>query len=93
MRFALGVRSPDRKNYYKSKLFTPAEEAKLKVAGYSRENRTAYGGGMAGQTNSSFAQIKQAQTAQNRAKTTKGKFFVNLNLKVGEQRSISMEVD
>lgn len=56
----MGVRSPDKKNYYKSKLFTPAEEAKLKVAGIPRENKTAYGA-VAGQTNTSFAAIKQSQ--------------------------------
>jgi hypothetical protein len=58
LRFALGVRSPDKKSYYKSKLFTPAEEAKLRVAGIPRENKTAYGGGNHGQTNTSFAVLK-----------------------------------
>jgi hypothetical protein len=73
LRFALGVRSPDKKNYYKSKLFTAAEEAKLKVAGIPRENKTAYGAGPHGQTNSSFAALRQNQQ---RAKTTKGKRFL-----------------
>lgn len=31
LRFALGVRSPEKKNYFKSKLFTAPEEIKLKI--------------------------------------------------------------
>jgi hypothetical protein len=33
LRFALGVRSPERKNYYRSKLFTAPQETKLKLDG------------------------------------------------------------
>ena len=36
LRFALGVRSPEKKNYFKSKLFTAPEEIKLKVGSNSK---------------------------------------------------------
>jgi hypothetical protein len=38
LRFALGVRSPDRKDYFKSKLFITPEETRLKM----RTNKTMY---------------------------------------------------
>jgi hypothetical protein len=42
LRFALGVRSPDRKNYYKSKLYTAPEETKLKINLGDENSRTMY---------------------------------------------------
>ena len=59
LRFALGVRSPDKKNYYKSKLFTAAEDAKLKInlSGSDENSRTMYNMNN-NRTNTSFAAIK-----------------------------------
>ena len=73
LRFALGVRSPEKKNYFKSKLYTAPEESKLKIGGGPRENKTAYNN-LGNQTNTSFAAIKNQQIQQSRAKTSKGKF-------------------
>lgn len=58
LRFALGVRSPEKKNYFKSKLFTTPEEIKLKVG----NNKTQYN-----KNNNSFA-----KQSQQRARTSKG---------------------
>jgi hypothetical protein len=38
LRFALGARSPDKKNYFRSKLFTAPEEARLKIKSEGEEN-------------------------------------------------------
>jgi len=40
LKFALGARSPDKKNYYKSKYFVTPEDAKLK--GLESVNKTVY---------------------------------------------------
>ena len=72
LRFALGVRSPDKKNYFKSKLFTAPEETKLKIG--SRENSKTVYGNMHNQTNTSFIALKNQQMQESRAKTSKGKF-------------------
>ena len=63
LRFALGVRSPDKKNYYKSKLFTAAEDAKLKInlSGSDENSKTMYNMNNNNRTNTSFAAIKSQQ--------------------------------
>lgn len=38
MRFALGVRSPDKKNYFKSKLYTAPEDARLRIGSSENNN-------------------------------------------------------
>ena len=43
LRFALGVRSPGKNNYFKSKLYTAPEESKLKIGGRDI-SKTAYNG-------------------------------------------------
>ena len=64
LRFALGVRSPDRKNYYKSKLFTAPEDTKLKIAGShgigDENSRTMYNNmsNNGNKTNTSFTALK-----------------------------------
>lgn len=58
LRFALGVRSPEKKTYYKSKLYTAAEDAKLRVASNDNNSRTMYNPSN-NRTNTSFAAIKQ----------------------------------
>lgn len=55
LRFALGARSPDRKTYYKTKLYTAPEDSKLKIG---NENKTMYNP-TANKTNTSFAMIKR----------------------------------
>lgn len=55
LKFALGVRSPERKNYFKSKLFTAPEDTKLKVG--DENSRTMYNN-INNKTNASFAAIK-----------------------------------
>lgn len=58
LRFALGVRSPDKKNYYKSKLFTAPEDTKLKIGG-DENSRTMYNmNSNNNRTNTSFNAIK-----------------------------------
>ena len=46
LRFALGARSPDRKKYYKNKLYTAPGEARLKIKrddeGHEGVNNTMY---------------------------------------------------
>lgn len=46
LRFALGVRSPERKNYFRSKLFTAPQDARLKLDGSDmpagQQSRTMY---------------------------------------------------
>jgi len=42
LRFALGARSPERKNYFKSKYFMSSEDAKLKGVGSEAVNKTVY---------------------------------------------------
>jgi hypothetical protein len=52
LKFALGARSPDRKKYFRSKLFTAAEDIKLKVGGSEMKTQ------INNPNNSSFAAIK-----------------------------------
>jgi hypothetical protein len=52
LKFALGARSPDRKKYFRSKLFTAAEEIRLKVGSSDiKSGQTQFG-------NQSFSAIK-----------------------------------
>lgn len=62
LKFALGIRSPEHKKYFKSKLFTSAEEIKLKVGGSEMKNNNP---------NQSFSAMKSVNKA--RARTSKGK--------------------
>lgn len=57
LRFALGARSPDRKNYFKSKLYTAPEDSKLKIG---NESKTMYNPSQ-NKTNTSFAMMKKQQ--------------------------------
>jgi hypothetical protein len=85
LRFALGARSPDKKQYYRSKLYTAPEDARLKLG---ENSKTVYNPG--NKTSTSFAMIKRQQLDQSRAKTSKGKY--EHKGVVGEQRSMSMEM-
>ena len=42
LRFALGARSPEKKNYFKSKFFVTPEETRLKGVGGDLNNKTVY---------------------------------------------------
>ena len=45
LRFAVGARSPDKKNYYKSKYFITPEETRLKLSSeqdINSNNKTGY---------------------------------------------------
>ena len=42
MKFALGARSPEKKNYFKSKLFITPEESRLKGIEIENVNKTVY---------------------------------------------------
>jgi len=74
LKFALGVRSPERKNYFKSKLFTAPEDTKLKVG--DENSRTMYNN-INNKTNASFAALKNQSMNQARAKTSNSKLFYN----------------
>lgn len=72
LRFALGARSPDKKQYFRSKLYTAPEEARLKL-GPGDNSKTMYNPSLGNKTATSFAMIKRQQLDQSRAKTSKGK--------------------
>jgi hypothetical protein len=55
LRFALGIRSPEKKNYFKSKLFTAPEEIRLKVGAATSNSKTHYNNK---NTHSSFVALK-----------------------------------
>lgn len=89
LRFALGVRSPEKKNYFKSKYFITPEESRLKGIENQNSNepaghKTAYNGNARRELGDehSLNRIKK-QTEEGRAKTSKGQ----------DLRSVSMDMN
>jgi hypothetical protein len=79
LRFALGERSPEKKNYFKSKFFVTPEEARLKGIGEadSAVNKTVYN---VSRVDKNLSLIND--TSETRAKTSKGQ----------DPRSMSMDM-
>ena len=83
LRFALGVRSPEKKNYFKSKFFVTPEEARLKGVsdGDSAVNKTAYN---ISRVERNLSLVND--TSETRAKTSKGQDLrsMSMDMKAGK---------
>ena len=89
LRFALGARSPDRKNYFKSKLYTAPEDTRLNVRDH-RENSNAKTAYNHHSHNSQFGDIKNEPRAKTSKVTEQSQNYgLNMNLNGVEEEGES----